>query len=148
MIDSRSFFKCDITEVSQIGPYGQLTFLSNKLNNWCQMMSNMDQRISHIENLIISQVDPESINNRPSTTPETPASIPSNNQVIPNHSVTPSAPATSGPMDLQAEIKRMQEQFGGEISSAISQMKTFISNFAPLTGSPDNSSSSNSNSSQ
>src|SRR5438445_10830567 len=101
------------------------------------MMSNMDQRISHIENLIVSQVDPAFINNRPSTTPETPASIPSNNQVIPNHSIIPSAPAVSGPMDLQAEIKRMQEQFGGKISSAISQMKTFINSFAHLSGSPD-----------
>ena len=110
-------------------------------------MSNMDQRIARIENLIVSQVD-SNFNNpavNETATPEISVSNPSNNQVIPNHSSVPPTPASSVQMDLQAEIRNMQQTFGGEIASALSQMKTFLGQYAPLSGNPDNSSSSTSN---
>src|SRR5207302_9025969 len=60
---------------------GQLTFLSDKLNNWCQMMSNMDQRISRIEKLIDTQVDPNFSATALPANQETPVSNPNTNQV-------------------------------------------------------------------
>ena len=126
----------------------QLTFLSNKLNNWCQMMSTMDQRVARIEKLIVSQVDFNFIDNTPINTPEVSISSSNDNQVIPNHSISPSVTSPSAQLDIQAEIKSMQQQLGGEISSAISQMNSFLSNFASMTDSPANPSSSSNNNSQ
>src|SRR5581483_10184519 len=112
------------------------------------MMSNMDQRISRIENLIVKEVDSDFTTINPPLIPEPLIPTPTINQVIPNQPTISSTPDSSSPMDLQTEVRNMQQQFGGELASAISQMKSFIGSFASMTGNPDNSLSSNSNSSQ